>query len=57
MSRDYILAGVFELNPRLKGIFIKPNYRDWLEKKLGKNYNEITKEEFESYKAGYRDYL
>lgn len=57
MSRDYILAGVFELNPRLKGTFIKPNYRDWLQQRLNKDFKDITKQEYEQYKQTYTDYL
>lgn len=57
MSRDYILAGVFELNPQLKGIFITPTYRDWLELELKKDFKDITKQEYEEKKAKYNEYL
>lgn len=57
MSRDYILAGVFELNPQLKGMFITPTYRDWLELELKKDFKDITKQEYEENKAKYNKYL
>ena len=57
MSRDYILAGVFELNPQLKGMFITPTYRDWLELELKKDFKDITKQEYEEKKAKYNEYL
>ena len=57
MAREYILAGVFELNPQLKGMFITPTYRDWLELKLKKDFKDITKTEYEGKKKEYTEYL
>lgn len=55
--RDYILSAIMDTNPSLQFGFISPTFRDWVQIKTGKDYSEITEDEYTKYKKKYDDYI
>lgn len=56
-KRDYILSAIMDTNPTLQQGFISPTFRDWVQVKSGKDYSEITEEEYNKYKIDYDEYI
>ena len=55
--RDYILSAIAETNAPLISGFMPVTFRGWIQDKLGKDYSEITEDEYKKYKPKYEKYV
>lgn len=55
--RDYILSAIAETNSPLISGFMPVTFRGWIQDKLGKDYSEITEDEYKKYKPKYEKYV